>query len=147
MKLALITVFLLFCYSAVIAQESPFSSYQWKNRLLVIFVSGEEGEKLLEEQKVLIDISNEDFAIRKLKALLITENKVLMLSNDIDLKISSEEAKEFLSVKQGSHFQVSLIGLDGGIKLQQNIPITEEKLYNTIDAMPMRQREMRQNKE
>ena len=43
-------------------------------------------------------------------------------------------------------FTVVLIGKDGGEKLRQHTPIPIEKLDATIDAMPMRQDEMRQQK-
>jgi hypothetical protein len=40
-------------------------------------------------------------------------------------------------------FTVILIGKDGGEKLRSSKPLTLEKLLDTIDAMPMRQEEMR----
>jgi hypothetical protein len=40
-------------------------------------------------------------------------------------------------------FIVILIGKDGGEKLRSSKPLTIEKLNETIDAMPMRQQEMR----
>jgi hypothetical protein len=44
--------------------------------------------------------------------------------------------------KTDSGFEVILLGLDGGIKLQQNELLNLEKLYATIDVMPMRRREL-----
>jgi len=40
-------------------------------------------------------------------------------------------------------FTVILIGKDGGEKLRSTKPLTLDKLFDTIDAMPMRQQEMR----
>jgi hypothetical protein len=42
-----------------------------------------------------------------------------------------------------SIFSAVLIGKDGGVKLRQTKPITSALLFATIDAMPMRQQEMR----
>jgi hypothetical protein len=42
-----------------------------------------------------------------------------------------------------SDFTVILIGKDGGEKLRSTKPLTLDKLFDTIDAMPMRQQEMR----
>lgn len=42
-----------------------------------------------------------------------------------------------------SGFQVVLIGKDGGEKMRSSQPITSEKLYGAIDAMPMRKDEMK----
>ncbi len=41
-------------------------------------------------------------------------------------------------------FSLVLIGKDGGIKRREGAPVTMDSLFATIDAMPMRQREMRQ---
>jgi hypothetical protein len=43
-------------------------------------------------------------------------------------------------------FTVILIGKDGGEKLRSSSPVSLDKLLSTIDAMPMRQDEMRQRK-
>ena len=40
-------------------------------------------------------------------------------------------------------FTVILLGKDGGEKLRSHIPLSFEKLRDTIDAMPMRRQEMR----
>jgi hypothetical protein len=42
-----------------------------------------------------------------------------------------------------SSFTVILLGKDGGEKLRSHKPLTLKKLNDTIDAMPMRQEEMR----
>jgi hypothetical protein len=43
---------------------------------------------------------------------------------------------------QGPGFTVVLVGKDGGAKLSSARPIDPKRLMDTIDAMPMRQREM-----
>jgi hypothetical protein len=50
-------------------------------------------------------------------------------------------------VKRGikGTFTVVLVGKDGGDKLQSTTPITLQKLYETIDAMPMRREEMKRH--
>jgi len=42
-------------------------------------------------------------------------------------------------------FTIRLIGLDGGIKLEQNRVLSSEKLFTVIDGMPMRKNEIRKN--
>ena len=42
-------------------------------------------------------------------------------------------------------FRVVLVGKDGTEKRRDPEPVTARSLFDTIDAMPMRQREMRQN--
>jgi hypothetical protein len=57
-------------------------------------------------------------------------------------------ARDALAARRRFHiapnaFAVILIGKDGGEKLRSETPLTVEKLRATIDAMPMRQEEMR----
>lgn len=54
----------------------------------------------------------------------------------------SEDARRRFHVPPGD-FLVILIGKDGGAKLRSAKPIPQSKLNETIDAMPMRQEEMR----
>ena len=42
------------------------------------------------------------------------------------------------------HFEAVLVGKDGGEKLRATTPLTSERLFEIIDAMPMRRQEMRQ---
>ena len=41
------------------------------------------------------------------------------------------------------HFEAVLVGKDGGEKLHSPDPLTPERLFEIIDAMPMRRQEMR----
>jgi len=41
------------------------------------------------------------------------------------------------------NFEVILIGLDGTVKLRQDQVLKLEKLFKTIDSMPMRQQELK----
>ncbi|MGI4829869.1 MAG: DUF4174 domain-containing protein [Janthinobacterium lividum] len=54
----------------------------------------------------------------------------------------AEAARRHFHVAPGD-FTVILIGKDGGAKLKSSKPISMSKLNETIDAMPMRQDEMR----
>lgn len=40
-------------------------------------------------------------------------------------------------------FLAVLIGKDGGVKLRETSPVETDRLFNLIDSMPMRQREMK----
>ena len=40
-------------------------------------------------------------------------------------------------------FGAALVGKDGGVKMRSTRTIPTEELFRTIDAMPMRQQEMR----
>lgn len=59
------------------------------------------------------------------------------------LGLKSNEAvfKKYKASAQS--FTFVLVGKDGGEKLRSNCPVTLQKLYATIDAMPMRKAEMK----
>jgi hypothetical protein len=54
------------------------------------------------------------------------------------------EMRDRYGVKPGS-FVVVLVGRDGGEKFRSEEPISAKELFDRIDAMPMRRREMRES--
>ncbi|MGY4536739.1 hypothetical protein ACVW0P_001153 [Mucilaginibacter sp. UYNi724] len=56
---------------------------------------------------------------------------------------SNETAAVFEKNKIRGFFTVTLTGKDGGEKYRNSQPITLQKLYGIIDAMPMRKKEMK----
>lgn len=48
--------------------------------------------------------------------------------------------------KTSSQPEIILIGLDGGVKLRAEEFLSNQKLFETIDSMPMRMQEMRRQK-
>jgi hypothetical protein len=68
---------------------------------------------------------------------------------DRDLTISlfpeddGAEMRDRYGVKPGS-FVVVLVGRDGGEKFRSEEPVSAQELFDRIDTMPMRRREMRE---
>ena len=60
-------------------------------------------------------------------------------------KIQGKQIGKILNDKED--FEVILIGLDGGIKLQQTEVLKKEALFNIVDAMPMRRNELNRKNE
>lgn len=54
----------------------------------------------------------------------------------------ADTLRRHLGVGEGS-FAAVLVGKDGSAKVVSKEPLTPERLMTTIDAMPMRQQEMR----
>ncbi|MBD0405038.1 DUF4174 domain-containing protein [Flammeovirga sp. EKP202] len=50
-----------------------------------------------------------------------------------------------MGVSFSEDFEVILIGLDGSIKLKQADIMTHKDLYQLIDSMPMRKKELEEN--
>jgi hypothetical protein len=119
------------------------SAHKWNDRLLLILYT-ENSQYLHQEQSKIFQENMEGLEERKLVIYSVMPNQYKKgMGSDNWMKSSrihdrySEEGKEF---------EVVLIGLDGGIKLRQSEILSIEKLFATIDAMPMRRNEKRENR-
>jgi|AntRauTorckE6833_2_1112554.scaffolds.fasta_scaffold49565_1 hypothetical protein len=121
--------------TSIMFANSAISDFQWKNRLLI--VSGATAELVKE-------IATEQEGIRE------RDLRVFVLSGEGEKKypVDPELAVEFkkrLSPK-AEEPMVYLIGKDSRTILRWSLEeFSFEKLYSSIDAMPMRQREMRED--
>ncbi|GAB3339531.1 hypothetical protein GCM10027429_26070 [Marivirga atlantica] len=122
--------------------NSPFDAFQWKNRILVIY-SNESSNSLTSQKQYYAD-GKTDYEERDLIVFVLTDKTLNYIDNSA-ASIDAIDVRNFLNISEKDTFNVSLIGKDGGIKLQQNTLLTNEKLFATIDAMPMRKREMRKD--
>ncbi len=121
------------------------SVHRWENRLLILLTEDTE-DMLLKKQLEELSNCREGIEDRKLIVYRSTKDKFRKgLDSEGEWKNSSDIYKKYKGNKPG--FQVVLIGLDGGIKIDQSEIISCEELFGTIDSMPMRKAEMRKNKE
>ncbi len=129
--------------------------YQWKNRILVVF-SDSKDNPLFQRQMQLFFKNQEELQERDLVIFQVFEKEGIMpnqkpiSSSDIEkLKKRFDFSFEYDKIenKSKNKFAVFLVGKDGGTKLKiENETLTLEKLFGTIDAMPMRQNEMREDR-
>jgi hypothetical protein len=116
-------------------------SFRWKNRVLIIFAPSNKSVGYMDQIQVLV-ADKEGVADRDLILIEVFERGTSQCSS---WPISSELAQRLrrrFNVKE-SQFQVLLIGKDGGVKMRSAEPVTSTYLFGLIDAMPMRQQEMR----
>jgi hypothetical protein len=118
------------------------SKHQWEDRLFLI-IAEEKNEKF-QQQLTELQKHQQGLKERKLVIYQILPEKYTTGFEEKNWKKSSELCHKYKTEK--SDFQVILIGLDGGEKLEQTEVLSTERLFNTIDSMPMRQSEMRKNK-
>lgn len=113
---------------------------QWEKRPLLVFAPSPEHPKMLRLEKALKrfapDIEDRDMAIFRafpMEGSLADEN------------YSAEETKKlrkYFSIAE-DEFLMILIGKDGGEKGNFASPDDLPRIFERIDAMPMRRREMR----
>ncbi|MFT6811266.1 MAG: hypothetical protein ACJA01_004514 [Saprospiraceae bacterium] len=121
---------------------------RWENRVLLIQASDISSEKFQDQLSEFND-SQEGLEERKLLVYQIVGDKYRIYNSP--KKKSDEgwkgvEGRSFSSLDKGEIFKVTLIGLDGGIKLERTTILKKIALFRIIDSMPMRISEMRNNK-
>lgn len=121
--------------------------HRWEHRVLIVKAPSEYSKEAQAQLKE-INMSQEGMIERKLVLYTIINDDFTFMNYEsckLDNKGKvSEKVKNILNPK--ADFEVLLIGLDGGIKLQQTTVLTKKALFNKIDSMPMRSNELRRNK-
>ena len=123
------------------AEAAPLDKYRWKRRLLLVFAPVKPHPSLVVQRQRLKDTA------AGLKEREVTVIEVVQDSVFVDGKLAIELNAKSLRREFDTtivEFTVVLIGKDGGEKLRRDAPVQTEELFRTIDAMPMRQQEMRQ---
>jgi hypothetical protein len=116
--------------------------YHWQNRLLLVFDGG--GDAYQKQQQIFLK-EKAGLNERDLVIFRIGDGQLTDPEGKIYGKQASRQVREKYDIGP-DEFAVLLIGKDGGVKLRQHEVLETEKLFAVIDAMPMRQREMRQRK-
>jgi hypothetical protein len=143
MRYAWLAAFLLLPLSAIAQQ--PLSSLKDQKRVLIVFAANGQDDRLRTQ---LARLDGQAMAERDL--VLIPVLAIWGRSDD-DLRAAHQpytSDAEQTAIRHRFHiapadFAVILVGKDGGEKLRSHTPITLDKLVQTIDAMPMRQQEMK----
>ena len=113
-------------------------SYQWKNRI-VLLKSISTTKDLLQEQLQLFEVQTKAVEDREIIIFVLEADRVLNLKG----KEVALSAAEITNKYQLGGFQgVILIGKDGGVKWKEPFLVKPNTVFDMIDAMPMRRREM-----
>ncbi len=115
---------------AAMAQDDPLARYVWAARVLVVSVL-DAGDARLAAQRQ---------ALASARAGLSERDLVTVEAVGGDAEAVAIRKKLGLPTNA---FWAVLVGKDGGAKLTSPEPIPPQRLFSTIDAMPMRRDEMR----
>lgn len=142
MKLVLCTLFLSSISASVLAQSSLLADYQWKNRLILLFAPN-TSSSVLQQQFDTLTADTHGLAERDLLIVRVLSDQVV--SDGIATNPGAAQVlRDRYQIPRDS-FRVILIGKDGSEKLRKDNLLKREELYAVIDAMPMRQREIKRN--
>ncbi|PIG92408.1 DUF4174 domain-containing protein [Gloeocapsopsis sp. IPPAS B-1203] len=115
-------------------------SYQWKNRLLLVAAPSENTPEYQQQMQLFSDQTAE-FADRDLLLIeLFSQGTSRINGKNVDSADVTQIKQQF---NISNEFSVVLIGKDGTVKRRETTPIEPTAIFQKIDAMPMRQREMR----
>jgi hypothetical protein len=137
------------------AQSSPdtvdfrLDAHQWEHRLLFVFVP-EEASDQLDAQEEAFDGTDAGFRDRDLLLITLTQasDGTVRDAPGAGARPLSDAAVQRLYDRfnvPGDAFRVVLVGKDGTEKRRDAEPVATRSIFDTIDAMPMRQREMRED--
>lgn len=116
-------------------------NYLWKNRPVIVFTPGPT-DPLLAAQRASLDPHCEPFRDRDMVLIEVIGDTV---------SVNGQPARGIDADALRARYRVGretpramLIGKDGGLKLRSEIAFSADKLFSAIDAMPMRNLEIRQ---
>lgn len=121
--------------------EVELSDYQWENRILLIFSESENDESYQKQFKA-ISQRYPGIKDRDLIVISVFDGNGSNLDGN-EINDSSEDKLKKNYKDQNYPYTFILIGKDGGVKLKSNEFVSMDQLFQRIDRMPMRQREMR----
>ncbi len=116
--------------------EERLQDLQWQKRVLILYAP-DKNNTLYVQQKKLLEAQRAGLAERDLVRieLFATEaDAATKLFLEGELKASSNA------------FSLLLIGKDGGVKYRTTTAAPVEEIFDTVDAMPMRQSEMKKQR-
>ncbi|WP_185816885.1 DUF4174 domain-containing protein [Hymenobacter metallilatus] len=106
---------------------------KWQQRILLLCAPSPDNAALRRQQALLRPVGRE----------LNARDMVVRVVVPDQLSAPDQRyLREQLRVKTGG-FVLLLIGKDGGVKRRETAPLPAAELFSTVDAMPMRQQEMR----
>jgi hypothetical protein len=124
------------------------ADYRWKHRLLLVFAPSRDAEAFQDQRE---RFAGTGAAFRERDLLLITVppegTGILGPSPDTAATPTTEATTTRLRERFGvapGDFAVILVGKDGTEKRRDRAPVDPQVIFDAIDAMPMRQREMRE---
>lgn len=124
-------------------ETGPFSmsALRWRKRPLLLFAPDEQDPRL-REQLAAVESTLEGFRERDMELVVVLGKGSSRAGGQPLPPSESQHLRKSYGVAEGA-FALRLVGKDGGVKRRGDEVVPMEEIYTQIDAMPMRQQEMR----
>lgn len=113
-------------------RAAPFDELRWTKRVLVVVAP--PGDAAADAQRQIFQAHARGMAER---AIVLVEVR--------DDSARSRQIRSWLQT-DGTRFRVVLVGKDGHTTISSDKPMSADSLFAQVDAMPMRQDEMRRGR-
>ena len=128
---------------AAYREAEPFSlgSLRWEKRPLLLFGAGER-DPALRKQLDAVESAREGFAERDMVLIVVLgEGTSRIEGRPLSLE-DAQQLRAFFEI-ENNEFALRLVGKDGDVKRASETVVAMRDIYDQIDAMPMRQQELR----
>ena len=125
------------------APEVTLDTFKWRNRVVLSFIP-EVDTRLDRRQRDYQEEAPHDWRDRDLVLVEVLPHNRVLVDGEPHNSINGAELRNTFAA-DADRYVVVLVGKDGFEKLRSDQAISNETLFATIDAMPMRQREMRRD--
>lgn len=115
--------------------------YQWKNRLVLLFAPSKKSPAYEQQMRLLESAEQAALADRDLLVVRLLHEGQSHAGHQPVRAQDARALRERFEVAPDA-FAVLLLGKDGTEKRRSVAPVQPQALFEQIDAMPMRQREM-----
>ncbi|KAA0100061.1 DUF4174 domain-containing protein [Mycolicibacterium sp. P1-18] len=144
LALVLIGVVVSTILGSVTAAAAELGDYRWERRPLLVFAPKDDDPRLVETLRR-VDASRCDFVSRDMVlGVVVAQGNGTLDGQALDAGQSRRLMSQF-GIDEDA-FGVVLIGKDGGEKWRTNQVPDVRTIYDVVDGMPMRSREMNANR-
>jgi hypothetical protein len=124
------------------AAGASLDTYRGSERPLLIFTPSEEDPRLSAQTTALAQAAA-GLTERDMVVLIVGPRRIFATFGRPAPEAEAKPLRRRFAVADDV-FRVHLVGKDGGVKLTADAPLSAADVFAVIDAMPMRQREMRE---
>lgn len=130
-------------YSSLGSMKTQDSDKEKHNpKRVILLFADDRNNRDLQKQTELLQPEEADLRERHLEVYVVLSDDVENLKGENMDKLNASGMRQDYEVRP-DEFRLLLIGKDRTVKMNESYPVESKAIFDKIDAMPMRQREMK----